>query len=142
MRLILSVLFMALVLSGHGQQRRRPSGSKHFGGLAASVASGKIVYQKHCLTCHQIDGTGVPYLNPSLSGSSWVKGPKPRLIKVVLKGLSGQEIDGETYGNVMPGHAFLTDKQVADLLTYVRRSFGNRASPVTAAEVKTVRRKK
>ena len=51
------------------------------------------------------------------------------------------EIEGETYNNVMPALNHLTDKQIADVLTYVRSNFGNKANAVTAAEVKKVRGK-
>jgi mono/diheme cytochrome c family protein len=86
------------------------------------------------------DGTGVPNLNPPLAKSSWVTGDKKRLINVVLKGLDQQvEIDGEYYSNVMAPHDFLKDQEVADVLTYIRNSFGNKASLLTAAEVKTQR---
>jgi mono/diheme cytochrome c family protein len=81
-------------------------------------------------------------MNPPLTKTSWVLGNKSRLISVVLNGLSRQKIDGETYTNVMPGYNFLNDKQVADLLTFVRNSFGNKASTVTPAEVKATRGKK
>ena len=78
-------------------------------------------------------------MNPPLGKTSYVLGEKPRLIKVLLNGLKGQDIDGEAYHNVMPAQATLTDQQIADILTYVRNSFGNKASAVTAAEVKAVR---
>ena len=81
-------------------------------------------------------------MNPPLTKTSWVLGNKSRIISVVLNGLSRQKIDGETYTNVMPGYNFLNDKQVADLLTFVRNSFGNKASAVTPAEVKATRNKK
>jgi mono/diheme cytochrome c family protein len=58
----------------------------------------------------------------------------------VLNGLSRQEIEGETYTNVMaPFSSVLNDQQMADVLTYIRKSFGNKASAVTPAEVKTAR---
>ena len=49
------------------------------------------------------------------------------------------EIDGETYSNNMAPHNFLSDQEIADVLTYVRNSFGNKASAIKAAEVKVVR---
>jgi glucose/arabinose dehydrogenase/mono/diheme cytochrome c family protein len=110
--------------------------------LSASIAEGKKVYTQYCVSCHQPDGGGVPNMNPPLTKTSWVLGNKSRLISVVLNGLSRQKIDGETYTNVMPGYNFLNDKQVADLLTFVRNSFGNKASAVTHAEVKATRGKK
>ncbi|WP_461138001.1 c-type cytochrome [Spirosoma pomorum] len=100
---------------------------------------GQLVYEQHCLTCHQVNGSGVPNLNPPLRGTDWVTGDKNRLINVLLKGLRDQEIDGEPYDNVMPAHDFLTDQQLADVLTYIRSSFGNKASAITADEVKQQR---
>lgn len=100
---------------------------------------GQLVYEQNCLTCHQANGSGVPNLNPPLRQTDWVLGDKTRLINVLLKGLQGQEIEGDAYDNVMPAHDFLDDQQIADVLTYIRSNFGNKASEVTADEVKTVR---
>ncbi len=88
------------------------------------------------------DGGGVPNMNPPLSKTSYVLGDKTRLIKVILNGLAtGEEIEGETYTNVMPAHNFLKDQEIADVLSFVRNSFGNKAGVVSAAEVKSVRAK-
>jgi mono/diheme cytochrome c family protein len=108
-------------------------------GLSASVAAGKSIYTQYCLSCHQADGGGVQNMNPPLIKTTWVLGDKTRLSKVLLNGLQDVDIDGEPYNNVMPSHDFLSDKQIADVLTYVRNSFGNKAPAVTAAEVKAVR---
>ncbi|GAB3577415.1 hypothetical protein GCM10027578_45070 [Spirosoma luteolum] len=109
---------------------------------AVSVKSpGQIVYEQNCLTCHQANGSGVPNLNPPLRNTDWVLGDKNRLINVLLKGLQGQEIEGEPYDNVMPAHDFLTDQQLADVLTYIRSSFGNKASAITPDDVKAQRGK-
>jgi mono/diheme cytochrome c family protein len=51
------------------------------------------------------------------------------------------EIDGDKFHSVMPPHPDLTDQQIADLLTYVRNSFGNKASAVRVSEVKAARAK-
>ena len=112
------------------------------GSITASIARGKTVYNQFCLACHQADGSGVPALNPPLIKTKWVLGDKKELIKIVLNGMNEEiEVDGESFQNAMPAHSFLTDKQVADVLTYVRNDFGNKASAVTVAEVKTVRAK-
>jgi mono/diheme cytochrome c family protein len=77
-----------------------------------------------------------------LQRTSFVLGDKKRLIEIVLKGMNEEiEIDGEVYDNNMSAHNFLSDQQVADVLTYVRNSFTNKASAVTPAEVKVVRSK-
>jgi mono/diheme cytochrome c family protein len=102
---------------------------------------GKKVYNTACLACHQADGAGVPGLNPPLTKTEWVNGDKKRLINIILKGMTQPiEIDGETYENVMPAQPTLTDQQIADVLTFVRNSFGNKGSAVTPAEVKALRK--
>jgi mono/diheme cytochrome c family protein len=110
---------------------------------AASIARGGVVYKLYCLSCHQADGSGVPNMNPPLTKTSYVTGDKTRLIKVVLNGFpTPVDIDGESYSNVMAPHAFLKDQEVADVLTYIRNSFGNKAPAITVAQVKAVRAKK
>lgn len=102
--------------------------------------SGKKVYQQYCLSCHMNDGNGVPGLNPPLGKTTWVTGDKKRLINIILKGFNEEiEINGEVYANPMPAQPQLSDQQIADVLTYIRNSFGNKASAITAAEVKAVR---
>jgi mono/diheme cytochrome c family protein len=81
-------------------------------------------------------------MNPPLIRTKWTLGSKTVMIEQVLKGSSGKiEIDGDTFKNTMPPLQTLTDQQIADVLTYVRNNFGNKASMVTPAEVKTVRAK-
>lgn len=106
----------------------------------ASIARGEKLYQLYCLTCHQKSGSGVPHMNPPLVKTTWVLGDKNKLITWVLKGSSQSiPIDGKTYSNNMPAQNYLKDAQVADVLTYVRNSFGNTASAITPADVKAVR---
>lgn len=110
--------------------------------LAASIARGKVLYQNICLACHQADGSGVPRMNPPLIKTSFVLGDKTKLITIILKGLNDDvEIEGEYYSNPMPPQAQLKDQEIADVLTFVRNSFGNKASAVKPAEVKAVRAK-
>jgi len=106
-----------------------------------SIARGKDVYIQQCLACHQADGSGVEGTNPSLVKMKYVLGDKVTLVRIILKGMQGVDIDDERYRNVMAPHADLTDQQIADVLTYVRNSFGNKASVVTAGEVKAIRAK-
>lgn len=108
--------------------------------LNASLKAGKVVYDTYCLPCHMANGLGAPGMNPPLAGTDYVLGDKARLIKVILEGLSEPiEINGEIYQNVMASHGFLTDRQIADVLTFVRQSFGNDASEITMEEVENVR---
>ena len=86
------------------------------------------------------DGVGFQQMNPPLIKTSYVLGNKATLIKIVLNGFKEKvEINDDTYSNVMASHSYLKDQEIADVLTYVRNSFGNKASAVTATEVKKVR---
>ncbi|HEX3168125.1 MAG TPA: c-type cytochrome [Chitinophagaceae bacterium] len=105
-----------------------------------TMERGKKVYIQYCMACHQVDGSGVPGLNPPLEKTPHVLGSKTKLIKIILKGMdTHEEIDGEIYSNVMAPHNHLTDQQIADVLTYVRNSFGNMAIAITPGDVKYVR---
>ena len=108
----------------------------------AVIERGKAVYNTYCVACHQSDGGGVPSMNAPLVKGPHVLGAKTPLISIVLNGMQGVEINGETYSNIMPANNFLTDQQIADVLTYVRNNFGNKASAVTVAEVAAARNKK
>ena len=106
----------------------------------ATMDRGKKVYTQYCMACHQVDGSGVPGLNPPLERTVHVLGSKTKLIRIILKGMdTHEEIDGETYSNVMAPHNHLTDQQIADVLTYIRNSFGNKAVAITPGDVKYVR---
>jgi mono/diheme cytochrome c family protein len=106
----------------------------------ATMERGKKVYTKYCVSCHQVDGGGVPGLNPPLLQTAHVMGSKTKLIRIILKGMNThEEIDGETYSNTMAPHNHLTDLQIADVLTYIRNSFGNKAVPIAPGDVKYVR---
>jgi len=108
--------------------------------LKASMDRGKKVYDTYCLACHMEDGSGVPRMNPTLVKTKWVLGDKKTLALIVLNGMDEEiEIDGQNYSNPMAPHDFLKDQEIADVLTYIRNSFGNKATAVTAAEVKTAR---
>ncbi|NRA49737.1 MAG: cytochrome c, partial [Phaeodactylibacter sp.] len=114
--------------------------------LVASIDPGQLVYEREgsCITCHQENGRGLSASGfPPLANSDWVSGNKERLIKLTLKGLHGPiKVNGRTYPGQVPMMAFeglLSDEEVAAVLSYVRRNFGNNAVEVTAAEVEKVR---
>jgi mono/diheme cytochrome c family protein/glucose/arabinose dehydrogenase len=107
---------------------------------------GKAIYAKEgfCMTCHQPDGGGLSASGfPPLAGTNWVTGNDERLIKLVLKGMQGPiEVLGRNYGGQVPMTPFggmLKDDEVAAVLTYVRNSFGNKASAISPEKVKAVR---
>jgi mono/diheme cytochrome c family protein/glucose/arabinose dehydrogenase/HEAT repeat protein len=103
---------------------------------------GSETYTRTCAACHQPDGGGLVNVAPRLSGSDWVSGLPDRLIRIVLHGLYGPiEVDGEKWNLHMPGlGAALDDEEVAGVLTYVRRAWGNSSQAVRPAQVTTVRK--
>ncbi|MFI2741923.1 c-type cytochrome [Zhouia sp. PK063] len=105
-----------------------------------AFAEGKKIYLQYCANCHQINGSGVPNLNPPLQKTTYVLGDKNKLISILLDGSNvGLDVNGKTYSNSMPSHNYLSDKQIAEVLSYIRNSFGNKASAVTEDEVKHLR---
>jgi putative membrane-bound dehydrogenase-like protein len=102
---------------------------------------GAQVYNNICVACHGIDGKGVPDVFPPLARSEWVTGPADVPIRILMHGLIGPiTVDGAKYNNAMPPLPQLSPTETADVLTYIRQSFGNDASPVTPEEVVTIRR--
>lgn len=144
MRLSLFAFGMLLTTAVQGQVKKTTGTPvKTSSVLQQTLQSGKILYEKHCMVCHQKDGGGVMNLNPPLIKTVYVLGDRTRLINILLKGMNEPiEIDGDVYVNPMPAQNFLSDQQVADVLSYVRNHFGNKASVITAAEVKKVRAQK
>jgi len=101
---------------------------------------GKAVYDDNCLSCHQADGSGVPGMHPPLGPGSWVGKQPQELIAIMMKGLSGKiEVNGEIYNDAMPSHAQLSDEEIANVLSYVRSSFGNNFEAITPEMVKNIR---
>jgi mono/diheme cytochrome c family protein len=102
---------------------------------------GKQVFENVCALCHNNDGNGKPNQGPPLAGSDWVVGPPNRMIRIPLAGLSGAvQVKGETWTLSMPAMgAALPDDDLAAVLSYMRQSWGNKASPITAEQIKAIR---
>ena len=98
-------------------------------------------YGEVCAACHQLDGTGLEGVFPPLAGAEYVNAPAIVPIAIVLHGLQGEiTVKGKQYnGAMMAWGSVLNDDDLAATLTYVRSQWGNRAAPVTAAQVRAVR---
>ena len=106
------------------------------------ASAGEKAYKTYCSTCHQGDGKGDGDRFPSLNGSEWVVGDKNRLINVVLNGLEGPiTVKGKSFNGTMPKHDFLSDADIAQILTYIRLNFNNNSSAVREKEVAHLRNK-
>lgn len=96
--------------------------------------TGRVAFNLSCAPCHQESGEGRAGLAPPLLASPWIKGSDDALIRIVLH---GKENPGK--GLVMPPWRHLEDSQLAAILTYVKRQFGNRDLPVDAGAIAAVR---
>jgi mono/diheme cytochrome c family protein len=106
---------------------------------------GQEIYfrEGHCVTCHQPNGAGLDPAFPSIASSPWVTTDRDRLIKIAMYGLMGPlKVGNKEYNGQVPMTPFggmLKDEEIASVLTFVRNHFGNKADPITAAEVKAIR---
>ncbi len=112
--------------------------------VADQLRRGSIVYQNVCLGCHQSHGGGNAGQAPALAGSEWVLAPGPnRLIRIPTAGLTGPiKVNGVEWALSMPsfaGPGMMSDEDLAALLTFIRNSWGNKASAVTVEQVQKVR---
>ncbi|MEX2574230.1 MAG: c-type cytochrome [Balneolaceae bacterium] len=104
--------------------------------------AGENIYRRYCADCHQSDGQGSSPRFPPLADTDWVTGSSKRLISIILNGMAGPiMVRDEHYDSVMPAHDFLSDEDVAEVATYIRQNFGNRASAVSENEVEEIRNK-
>ena len=117
-------------------------GSLNLKSVDVDYELGRVQFKILCSPCHQESGLGSPGLAPSLVGSEWVTAVGPnRLIRLVQTGVTGPIKVKDTEWNLVmpPMGATLEDKQLAAVLYYVRNSWGNKASKVTADQVKKIR---
>jgi ubiquinol-cytochrome c reductase cytochrome b subunit len=110
------------------------------GGGAGNAAAGATVFSANCAGCHGAAGAGVPGAFPPLANNPYVTGDPKAVIHTLNYGLNGAiKVGSAAYNGQMPAwKGNLTDQQIADVITYIRSSWGNKAAGVTAAEVTAV----
>ncbi|APQ17781.1 nitrite reductase, copper-containing [Maribacter hydrothermalis] len=109
--------------------------------MAERMEFGKQTYMQTCFACHQAEGQGIPNAFPPLAKSDYLNADVNRAIDIVLHGKTGEiTVNGEKYNSVMTAQT-LSDDEVANVLTYVYNSWGNKKTEVTPAMVKKVRNK-
>ncbi|VWM02455.1 alcohol dehydrogenase [Burkholderia lata] len=102
---------------------------------------GALLYLDNCNACHRSDGSGAMKAFPALAGNAVVTSDDPSsVIHVILTGSRMPSTRSDPAPLAMPAFGWrLSDPQVAELATFVRSSWGNRGSPVNAADVAKVR---
>lgn len=108
--------------------------------IKASADRGKLVYMQTCMVCHQLTGMGIPGAFPPLTKTEYVTTDNRRLVAIILKGISGAlTVDGKIYVTGMPQPEITfpilkEDKNIADVLNYVRTNFGNESKEAITTE--------
>lgn len=103
-------------------------------GANASIQNGKIVYEIYCMSCHMENGEGLPSAFPTLVKAGNLT-DKNRLVNIITKGMRGPiVVKGAKFDAEMAG-TDLTDKEVADVINYIRNSWGNKAPLVQVGEI-------
>ncbi len=100
---------------------------------------GKHLYDIHCAACHKPDGLGLAEVFPPLAGSEWIKNDSV-MVRLLVKGMSDSiTVKGLRYKGEMPAFDFLTNQQMADIITYVRQSFTNKEISIYFKQVEKIR---
>jgi mono/diheme cytochrome c family protein len=116
--------------------------------LKASIDRGKMIYMQTCIACHQPTGLGLPPVFPPLAGSEYTQGDARRMVAMTLKGVNPPlKVKEATYAGVamlpLPTQfpMFADDAKLADVINYVRNSFGNKdETGVTPAMIDATRK--
>lgn len=103
-------------------------------------AGGKQLYENYCGSCHQMDGGGVPMMQPELIEIDRALDPVGGVIEMILKGSTAIEPGLSDFANEMPSFDYLGDDEIAQIATYVRLSFGNNGKAVSPVDVKQQRK--
>jgi mono/diheme cytochrome c family protein len=111
--------------------------------LERKAESGKKIFAIRCASCHQLNGQGLPNMFPPLAGSEWATSDPGLITKIILNGLKGKiEVKGETWGLVPAQNMIpvpISDREIANVTTYVRQAWGNSASEITEQQVSDFR---
>ena len=120
----------------HSKSAAQPAEEKN---MTTAQTAGKQIYTQNCAVCHQAGGSGVPQLNPPLQQTKYVLGQQDSP-SVSAEGFQ-RRAKGERHDlfQSMPSFSSLSNEQIANVLSYVRNSFGNHAEEISAAEVQKVR---
>jgi nitrite reductase (NO-forming)/hydroxylamine reductase len=138
----IAAIAMSLTAFGNPPSPADASGLQvHAAEVAASqMKSGEATFRAACMACHQADGKGLPGAFPPLAGSDFLLKDKTRALTTVVQGRTGPIVVNDLkFDSVMPPMGQLSNEEIANVLTFVSNSWGNKGWAVTAAEVAIVR---
>lgn len=110
---------------------------------AAVMEKGRGVYLSKCAICHGNDGMGDKVTYPPLAGSEWLKEkPDAEIVKIILQGLTGPiTVNGKEWDSTMLPPGVTDSRDLANLLTFLRRQFGGlEKAAYTPEQIDAIRR--
>lgn len=104
------------------------------------TGKGAMSYVAHCSACHRLDGFGAPAIYPALKGNSMIFAEDPSsLIQITLAGGRMAETRHEAMTFTMPAFDHLKNDELAEIMTFIRNSWGNHASEVKPEDIARMR---
>jgi len=108
---------------------------------AEDMAKGSDLFAKNCAACHQPNGQGLPGAFPPLAKSDFIAANPGAVLDVPTKGRQGKMVvNGQEYNNVMPAMSYLSDDELAHIITFVLNSWDNPGGRVSAKQVAAYRK--
>ncbi|MEL7147211.1 MAG: cytochrome c [Bacteroidota bacterium] len=100
------------------------------------MRAGKKLYIQHCANCHQPEGTGLGTLYPPLATADYLMRDPKAAACIVKNGQNGEiYVNGIQYNQAMPAHKELSNLEIAEIITYISNSWGNKSGLHSAGEI-------
>lgn len=136
------IMLFSIVVSCHSEYSNHPAYNdltyKEKIKLKQYVVQGKDLYELHCQSCHQSDGSGLGRLIPPISQSTYLANAKKSASCIVKYGLKGPwEVDSIAYNGVMPSNNQLTNLEIAEIITFVGNTWENKIGLVSSGDVES-----
>ena len=147
-KLAIYISILCLVLTSSNLAAKTKDDAVHAAEVASAnaatiserISNGEKLYGAHCAACHQMDGKGLSGAFPPLAVSDYIAEDPMQAVHAILNGLSGPiTVNGVDYNAVMPNLSYLSDTDVADVVTFVINSFGNEGGDINSAQVAAAR---
>lgn len=102
---------------------------------ARYYTNGKVLYETHCQNCHSSTGSGLGLLIPPLNDTTFLKKNRNNLSCFIKNGLTGSiTVAGKAFDGEMPAEDHLADIEIAEIITYITNSFGNKQGIYKASQ--------
>ena len=115
----------------------KPSTGERIAEALTFGSKGSEIYNLYCMACHQVDGSGVPNMQPPLVGSDKLKNDDDYSIRLILQG--SEWVENRQYNNLMPNLSSLSNRDISEVINYMKGRFTSSASTVTPERVAELR---